>query len=171
MGAMLRGRDFVWAIGVCAGLTLAFHYRPLWSARRFVQRESQAGFFQAYEGHRWIDGQLIGGGGGEGSRAGAKWDPLALPVMARGLVIQAEHVNWKGDRAAFVVRHFVKVQDGTPGGQDASSEIHVELRKQRGDWRYTRFQVRGTSPMPLPIEGNPWARALAGPAPFATHGG
>lgn len=164
---MLRGRDLLWAIAVCASLTLAFYYRPLWSARRFVQRESQVGFLQAYEGHRWIDGQLIGGGS-----TSAKWDPLAQAVMTRSLIIEAENVSWKGDRAAFVVRHVVKLQDGAPGGEDASTEIHVELRKQSGDWRYTRFQVRGTSPMQLPIEGNPWARALANrPSPFARQGG
>jgi hypothetical protein len=165
---MLRGRDLLWALAICAALTLVFHYRPLWSARRFVQRQSQVGFVEAYHGHRWIDGQLVGGG----SNTGAQWDPLLPPILARSLVIQAENVNWKGDRAGFVVRHIVKLQDGSPGGQDASSEIHVELRKQRGDWRYTRFQVRGSSPMEPPIEGNPWTRALAKRArPFAAHGG
>lgn len=166
---MLRGRDFLWAIALCASLTLAFHYRPLWSARRFVQRESEIGFLQAYEGHRWISGQLIGGGGGSTS---AKWDPTAQAVMGRGLVIEAENVSWKGDRAAFVVRHVVKLQDGSPGGEDASTEIHVELRKQGGDWQYIRFQARGTPAMQLPVEGNPWARAFANrPSPFARHGG
>lgn len=159
---MVRGRDVLWALAICAALTLAFHYRPLWNARRFVQRESEFGFRQAFEGHRFINGQLIGGG---------TWDPMALPVTSRALVIEAEDVNWKGTRAEFIVRHVVRLQDGTPGGEDRSTEIHVALKKQSGTWRYTQFQVRGQTPVEVPIEGNPWGKALRARPRWSAHGG
>lgn len=148
---MPKGRDWLWAVGICGLLLLAFHYRPLWNARRFVQHESEAGFFEAYAGHRWVNGAVISNGGG------AVTDVMATPILSRRLQIEAENVSLNGRRAEFVVRHIVKLAGPSPGGEDRSQEVHVKLRRRGSGWDYTHFQVRGRPALTLPVEGNPWA--------------
>ena len=151
---MPKGRDWLWALGICAALVLAFYYRPLWSARRFLQRESENGFLEAYEGHRWMSGAIIARDG----RAGAVTDATAPPVLARRFEIEAEHITFNGRRAEFVVRHVIKLAGSTPGGEDRTRQVHVKLRRRGSGWAYEHFQARGSAALDLPMDDNPWAR-------------
>jgi hypothetical protein len=152
---MFGARDAVWSLAICAALTLLVQCRPAWSARRFIERESKAGFRQAYAGHRFVDGEVITGASG-----GAHLDPTAPMVMLRRLEITAERASWTGKRAEFVVRHMIQLQGLDPAGDDASQEIHVQIEKRGARWTYTLFQVRGRGAVPDPNARNPWALAL-----------
>jgi hypothetical protein len=146
---MFGARDVVWSILICAALTLVTQCRPEFSARTFLERESQAAFDQAYAGRRFIDGEIIAGGGG------AHVDPMAPAVLSRRFEIKAAQLNWTGDRAEFVVRHSIQLV-----GSDASQDIHLRLEKHGARWVYTLFEVRGRSPLADPDRENPFARAL-----------
>lgn len=150
---MPRRRDWLWALGICAALTLVFYYRPLWSARRFVQQESEQGFLEAYAGHRWMSGAIIEASGS----SGAVTDPMATPVLTRRLNIEAEDISFNGRRAEFVVRHVIRVADHTPGGEDRSEQIHVKLHRRGSRWEYEHFQALGRPALELPADENPWA--------------
>jgi hypothetical protein len=152
---MFGARDVVWSLAICAALTLLVQCRPAWSARRFIERESKAGFQEVYAGRRFINGEVITAPG-----AGAHVDPLAPMVVQRRLDITAERISWTGDKAEYVVRHAIAVQGATAQGDDASQDIHVQIEKQGARWVYTRFEVRGVGAIADPNQGNPWARAL-----------
>jgi hypothetical protein len=153
---MFGTRDVVWSLAICAALTLLMQCRPAWSARRFIERESKAGFEQAYAGQRFASGEIISAAG-----KGVHIDPLAPMVTLRRLEITAERLSWTGDKAEFVVRHAIAVEGADPQGDDASQEIHVRIEKQGSGWTYTLFEVRGRGSIADPNTGNPWARALA----------
>jgi hypothetical protein len=146
-------RDAVWAVLVCFAITFMVQCRPAWEARRFIQRESQEGFYQAYSGHRYVSGEVIGSGS-----AGVRVDPMASTVSDRRLVIQAERIGWTGNKAEFVVRHRVELADGDSIA--ASQDVHVQIKREGKSWVYTLFEVRGRGPLNEPNAGNPWARAL-----------
>jgi len=152
---MFGARDAVWSLAICAALTLLVQCRPMWSARRFIERESKAGFRQAYAGHRFLDGEVI-----TGPKGGAHLDPTAPMVTLRRLEVTAERTSWTGKKAEFVVRHLIQLQGLDPAGNDASQEIHVQIEKRGGGWVYTLFQVRGRGAIPEPNARNPWAFAL-----------
>ena len=153
---MLGARDVVWSIAICAALTLLAQCRPAWSARRFIERESQAGFQEAYAGRRLLSGEVITAEG-----KGVHLDTTAPMVTFRRLDITAERMSWTGDKAEFVVRHAISVTSADPQGEDASQDIHVQIEKQGSRWVYTLFEVRGRGSIADPNTGNPWARALA----------
>jgi hypothetical protein len=148
-------RDVVWSLAICAALTLLVQCRPAWSARRFIERESKAGFLEAYAGHRYLNGEVI-----MPKNGGAHLDPMAPMVLTRRLEITAERTNWSGAKAEFVVRHLVQVQDLAPGGTDATREVHVQIEKQAGSWTYTLFEVRDVGAVANPNARNPWAIAF-----------
>lgn len=152
---MFGARDVVWSLLICAALTLLVQCRPAWSARRFIERESSAGFQEAYAGRRFVHGEVISAPG-----KGAHLDPMAPLVTTRQLHIEAERMSWKGDRAEFVVRHAIALQGLTSAGDDVSQDIHVQIERQGPRWVYTLFEVRGRGPLDAPNDGNPWARAL-----------
>ena len=152
---MFKGRDFAWALAICLGLTLFFHYRPLWSARRFVQEQSLTGFQSAYAGSRWVSGQLIT----SERAAGAEQNVFAPIVMARRLNIQGETVSFDGKRAEFVVKHVVKLAGGVPGQDEDVTDVHVKLHRRGSRWTYEHFQVRGRDPVEA-VSGNPWTEAV-----------
>jgi hypothetical protein len=145
-------RDAVWAVLVCFAITFMVQCRPAWEARRFIQRESQEGFYEAYSGHRFVSGEVISSGGGVHA------DPMASTVSDRRLVIQAERIGWTGNKAEFVVRHRIELADGD--GIAASQDVHVQIKRDGKSWVYTLFEVRGRGPLHEPNAGNPWARAL-----------
>ena len=147
---MFRARDAVWSVLCCAALFVLFQLRPAWTARRFVERDSRAGFEQAFSGFRFDDGKMIRG-------EGCRTTPVfGVPsVQSRALTIEAERINWLGNKAEFVVRHRVEFTRGEPVEQD----IHVALRKSGERWLYTLFTLRGAAELELP-DGNPWAHAL-----------
>jgi hypothetical protein len=153
---MLGTRDVIWSLVICAALTLLMQCRPSWSARRFIERESKAGFEQAYSGRRFLGGEIITADG-----KGTHIDPMAPMVTLRRLEITAERMSWMGDKAEFVVRHAIAVTGDDPQGEDASQEIHVQIEKQGSGWTYTLFEVRGRGSIADPNAGNPWARALS----------
>jgi hypothetical protein len=152
---MFDARDVIWSSAICAALTLLLQCRPAWSARRFIERESKAGFAEAYQGHRVLGGEVIVQNG-----SGTRFDPLAPMVTARRLEITAERTSWTGDKAEFVVRHVIELQGFTSAGSDASQEIHVRIEKRGARWQYTLFQVRDRGPLPDPNARNPWAVTL-----------
>jgi hypothetical protein len=152
---MFGARDVVWSLAICAALTLLVQCRPVWSARRFIERESTNGFREAYAGRRYLSGEVIVPQSG-----GAHLDPMAPMVLLRRLEISAERTSWTGDKAEFVVRHLIQLQGVDPAGDDASQEIHVQIEKRGGSWFYTLFEVRGRGTVADPNERNPWAVAL-----------
>jgi len=153
---VVRARDIGWAVLICLLLTFVWDCRPARDARLFVERESQAGFDEAYTGHRFISGELIVKPGAGGGHA----DPMAVEVTARRFEIKAQRTSFSGRSSELVVRHVIKLMDGTAEGHDASQEIHVRLAKQDGHWVYVLFEVRGRGEIEGPNESNPWARAL-----------
>ncbi|MGH8310853.1 MAG: hypothetical protein ACRETX_13795, partial [Steroidobacteraceae bacterium] len=152
--AVFGVRDVVWSVVICVALTLFVQCRPVWSARRFIERESNAGFVEAYTGRRFANGEVIAGFG-----KGAHVDHTAPLVVFRRLEITAERSAWTGKKAEFVVRHLIELQ-GLSGDADPSQEIHVQIERQGPRWVYTLFEVRGSGPIEAPNTGNPWARAL-----------
>jgi hypothetical protein len=153
---MLGMRDIVWSLLICGALSFFFELRPAWDARRFVERESRAGFLEAYAGHRFLNGELILPAGVSSARV----DPMAVEVLARRLEINAERTAWNGKKAELVVRHLIQLVDGSPGGRDASQDVHVQIEKQDGHWIYTLFEVRGRGAIEEPNTSNPWAQVL-----------
>lgn len=147
---------------VCFALTFLVQCKPAWEARRFIQRESQDGFYQAYAGHRFISGEVIAPGSG-----GVRVDPMASTVSDRRLVIQAERIGWTGNKAEFVVRHRIELADGDSSA--ASQDVHVQIKRDGKSWVYTLFEVRGRGPLNEPNTGNPWARALNEQKPSTPH--
>lgn len=147
---MLGTRDVVWSIGICAALLVLTQWRPSFSARTFLERESQEAFERVYAGHRTLDGNIIGDGKG-----GTHVDPMAPAVLSRSLEIQASQMNWTGSSGEFVVRHAIHLAGG-----DASQDIHVRLEKRRSRWVYTHFQVRGRDALTELDRENPFIRAL-----------
>ncbi len=153
---MLGVRDIGWALFLCLVLTLLLQCRPTWEARRFLERESRAGFLEAYAGHRYLSGEAIG----PDSSFGLRVDPMATAVMTRRFEITAEKISLTGNGAEFVARQLIQLADGSPGGADASQEVHVRIAKQDGHFVYTRFEVRGQGEIDEPNAANPWARAI-----------
>ena len=147
---MLGARDVVWSIGICAALLVYTQWRPNFSARTFLERESQTAFERVYAGHRTLDGNVIGDASG-----GTHVDPMAPAVLSRRLEIKASQLNWTGDRGEFVLHHATHLVGG-----DASQDIHLRLEKRGSRWVYTLFQVRGRDPMTEPDRENPFIRAL-----------
>src|SRR5688572_21520278 len=91
-------RDVVWASVVFFATTWFVQCRPAWSARRFVEREADAGFETAFSGHRFVSGNVITPTGG-----GTHVDPAAPMVQMRRFELQAERVSWNGNKAEFVI--------------------------------------------------------------------
>jgi hypothetical protein len=155
-------RDAVWAVLVCFALTFMVQCRPAWEARRFIQRESQDGFYQAYSGHRYISGEVIS------IANAAHVDPMASTVADRRLLIQAERIGWTGNKAEFVVRHRIELAGGD--STEASQDVHVQIKRDGKSWVYTVFEVRGRGLLHEPNSGNPWARALNDAMHKTPHG-
>lgn len=153
---MFGVRDLVWSALVCGVLTYFVQCRPVLSAQRFVERECDAGFEQAFAGYRYANGEVITANGG------AQVDPMAPPVVLRRLEVEARESSWNGDRAEFVLRHQLQLGAVGGGGTDASQEIHLRVERRAARWVYTLFEVRGQPPLADPAQGNPFARALAG---------
>lgn len=151
---MFGVRDLVWSAIICGVLSYFVQCRPAMSARRFVERECDAAFEQAYAGHRYLNGEIVGSGGGY-------VDPMAPAVVLRRLEIEAQEGSWNGKRAEFVVRHLVQLGGTGADGTDASHDIHLRLERRDARWVYTLFQVRGQPPLDDPGEGNPFARAFS----------
>jgi hypothetical protein len=147
---MLGTRDVVWSIAICAALLVYTQWRPSFSARTFLEHESQEAFERVYAGYRKVDGNIIGDGKG-----GAHVDPMAPAVLSRRLEIQASQLNWTGSSGEFVVHHAIHLANG-----DASQDIHVRLEKRGSRWVYTHFQVRGRDALAEPDRENPFVRAL-----------
>lgn len=151
LGFVFGARDMVWSVVICAAALVYVQCRPAWSARRFIEREAEVGFQQAFARHRFVDGELITTVG-----KGAHLDPLAPVVTVHDVDITAERLAWNGKSADFVVRHRIELQDDT----DASMEVHVRIEMRGSSWVYTLFEVRGAGELPQPNADNPWARAL-----------
>ena len=149
-------RDLLWSFLICALLTLGFQCRPAYEVRRFVERESQLGFAEAYSGHRYLTGELIQ----PYAAGGVHVDPSAATVVSRALEIEAERIGWDGRRAELVVHHAIQLATDTPHSASTTQAIHLTLEKQGGAWSYTSFDVQGQGPIAAPNDGNPWARAL-----------
>ena len=152
---MFGVRDAVWSILVCAALTLMLQCRPAWSAQHFIEREAKAGFLEAYAGHRFLNGEVIAPEG-----QGAQVDPMAAAVVSQRMEITAERMAFSGNKAEFVVRYLIQLDGLGAAGNEASREIHVQLKKQGGLWVYSLFEIRGRGQLQNPNSGNPWARAL-----------
>jgi hypothetical protein len=149
---MLGVRDLAWSALICAALTLLVQCRPAWSARRTVERDARDAFFEAYEGHRTLGGEVIAPTGKNGVRS----DPLASPVTYRRFEITADRLSWGGNKAELVARHVVEL-----GGEPASTiEAHVKLEKRGRRWMYTLFEVRNGAALDELDSGNPWLRVL-----------
>jgi hypothetical protein len=146
---VLGVRDLVWAVGICMALTWVVQWRPSWSARRFIERESRAGFETAFAGHRFANGEIVT------SNGSAQTDPTVPAITFYRLEVDAEELNWNGSRAEFVVRHRIELE-----GRDASQDVHLRLEKRGSQWNYTHFEVRGHPPLEDPSADNPWSRTL-----------
>jgi hypothetical protein len=153
---MISMRDAVWSLLICGALTLFFECRPAWDAQRFVERESQAGFLEAYAGHRFMNGEIIQPASGGGMQV----DPLASTVMSRHFEITAMRMSWNGKKVELLARHLIQLAEGDRGGTDASQDVRVQLEKQGGHWIYTLFEVRERGPIEDPNGANPWSRAI-----------
>lgn len=152
---MFSLRDAVWSILICLALFAVFDFRPAWDARRFVERDSQRGFLEAYAGHRYVNGEVITPAEGKGLHV----DPLAPVVVSTRLEVTAERVAWNGKRAELVVHHVVELAE-TGAGSQAAHDVHLRLEKRDGAWVYTLFELRGRGPLEDPEQSNPWSRAL-----------
>ena len=150
---MLGFRDVGYSLLITLLLSLGFHYRPLWSARAFIEKQAEAGFRQAYTGHRYTNGDLIT----PRVDGSAQTDPLGVRVIARSLDIQAQSISWTGSRAEFVLHHTIRIEDATPTGRDVGHDIHVKLSKVSGRWIYAHFEVRGRDPITPAADQNPFA--------------
>ena len=147
-------RDLGWAFGLCAALVVLVQCRAEWSATSAVTRDAEQGFLQAYEGSRFITGDLISPGNGGYA------DPLKPMIDVRRFEILAARQGLTGRSIELVARHVIKLVDGTPGGEDASQEVHAKLERKGSQWIYTLFETRDGQLLEPPGEGNPWARAL-----------
>jgi hypothetical protein len=149
------GRDVFWSLAICAALNFIYHYRPLWSARSFVEEQAAEGFEGAYAGYRYAFGDDLVAPGGRGLD-----DRMRPRIRARRVNIRASEMSWSGDRAEFVVQYRLALEDGSPDGEDISEDMHVVLQRERGRWRYGHFETRELGPDADPNRGNPWERAL-----------
>jgi hypothetical protein len=152
---MLGVRDIVWSALICGALVLFFDCRPAWQARRFLEQHAEAGFLQAYAGHRWSGSDTIIKPKDAG---GARDRTLARRVQKQRLDFKAQRMSWSGKRGEFVVRHVIHLEDGTPFGEDVSQDIHLRIEKRFGRWHYTLFEVRGAGA--IDTTGNPFLEAL-----------
>jgi hypothetical protein len=147
-------RDLGWALGLCTALVVLVQCRTEWSAKAAVERDAQQGFLQAYDGSRYITGELITPG------HGGYADPLKPMIDARRFELLAARQGLTGRSIELVARHVIKLVNGTPGGEDASQEVHAKLERKGSQWVYTLFETRDGQLLEPPGEGNPWARAL-----------
>jgi hypothetical protein len=148
---MFGVRDAVWSIVICALVTVFVQCRPAWSARRFLTREADAGFDEAFAGYRFVNGHVITPAG-----RGVHSDALTPRVTFRRLEIKAERVAWNGSNAEFVVRYMIEVD----GDSSPTREVHVQVERRGPRWVYTRFDVRGMGDLVDPNGSSPWKRAL-----------
>lgn len=151
---MFGARDIGWAFGLCAVLVLFVQCRSEWSAKAAVEHDAEQGFLQAYEGSRFITGELVSPG------HGGYADPLKPMIDTRRFEILAERQGLTGRSIELVARHVIKLVNGTPGGEDASQEVHAKLERKGSQWVYTLFETRDGQLVEPPGDGNPWARAL-----------
>jgi hypothetical protein len=153
---MFGARDVVWSVLICAVMTVLFQCRPVWNARRTLERDAREAFLEAYKGRRELDGDVIAPDG----HRGVQLDPMAAPVTHRRFEILADRVSWAGTKAELVALHVVEL-----GAEDTEKvEAHVKLEKRGSRWVYTHFDVRDVGPLGDPGSGNPWLRALHPPA-------
>ena len=152
---MFGARDVVWSVLICTLLTVFFQCRPVWNARRTLERDAREAFLEAYKGHRELDGDVIAPAG-----HGVQSDPLASVITHRRFEIIADRVSWAGNKAELVALHVVELA----GDPTETVEAHVKLEKRGSRWTYTHFEVRDVGLIPEPGIGNPWLRALSPPA-------
>lgn len=151
---MFGARDVGWALGLWLALVVLVQCRAGRSAESAVERDAEQGFLQAYEGSRFITGELVTPGNGGYA------DPLKPMIDTRRFEILAERQSLTGRSIELVARHVIKLANGTPAGEDASQEVHAKLERQGSKWVYTLFETRDGQLLQPPGEGNPWARAL-----------
>ena len=149
---MFGVRDLVWSVLICVVMTAFFQCRPVWSARRTLERDAREAFLQAYKGRRELDGTVIAPDG----QPGVPLDALAAAVTHRRFEILADRVSWAGNKAELVALHVVELA----AEKTSTVEAYVKLEKRAGRWVYTHFEVRDLGPLAQPGFGNPWLHAL-----------